>query len=163
MTDQTHIRLSPSDKFLEFLGIISLVALFALPFAFYSNLPDQIPSHYGMKGIPDAWSGKASIWTLPVIGFILYASLSALNYFLIMKGSGWEKQRNKQPIPREKILRLMQSVKLLLVLSFTYITWATIRVAMGNADGLGVWFIPTFMVLITFVPILFLLSGGGKK
>lgn len=162
MKDQSKIHFAPADKILEFTGILLVASLFVLPFGFYADLPDEIPSHFGIRGNPDAWSGKASIWTLPVVGLVLYAGLSVLNFLVLIKGYGSKSQKS-QPISREKILRLMQWLKVLLVLSFTYITCMTIRVSIGKAEGLGVWFIPAMIIFMTFVPILFLLGSGKKK
>jgi len=57
----------------------------------------------------------------------------------------------------------MQIIKLMLSVAFAYILWQTIRVSLGEAEGLGVWFLPAFIVLMTFLPIVFLVTNVGKQ
>lgn len=163
MKTNQRIRFATQDKLLEAAGIISLIALIAIPWAYNHNLPPEIPSHYSFTGVPDDWSGRASIWTLPFIGFLLYAGITLLNYFVVTRISDKNVAKNNDPLPREKILTLMQVLKLFLAASFAYIVWMTVRVSQEKADGLGVWFLPTFIVLMTFLPIIFLLAGSVRK
>jgi uncharacterized membrane protein len=57
------------------------LALLALNFAFtavvYGSLPDRIPTHFGMHG-PDAWSGRAAAWLVPVIALAIYSLMQVL-------------------------------------------------------------------------------------
>ena len=158
-----RIRFTLTDKFLEAAGVLTLIVLIGVPLTHYENLPSEIPSHYGFRGIPDDWSGRASIWTLPFIGILLYTGMTLLNYFVITKISDADAKKKNEPVPREKILTLMQVFKLFLLLAFVYIVWITLRVAHGLAEGLGFWFLPTFIVLMAFLPIVFLVAGSGIK
>jgi len=137
--------------------------LLILPFAYYRDLPDEIPSHFGFKGMPDGFGNKGSIWALPIIGVLLYIGFSLLNYFVIVKNKVKSSDKYGEPIARENVLRLMQIIKLMLSVAFAYILWQTIRVSLGETEGLGVWFLPTFIVLMTFLPIVFLVTMGGKS
>lgn len=158
-----RIRFTLTDKFLEAAGVLTLIVLIGVPLTNYGHLPSEIPSHYGFRGIPDDWSGKASIWTLPFIGFLLYAGITLLNYFVVTRISAKDALKSGDLIPREKILTLMQVLKLFLTSSFAYIVWITVRVSQDKAEGLGIWFLPAFIVLMTFLPILFLVAESGKK
>lgn len=158
-----RIRFSVTNKFLEAAAVLALITLTSVPLAHYGNLPSEVPSHYCFRGIPDDWSGKASIWTLPFIGFLLYSGMSLLNFFVVAKIRAADAKKKDEPVPREKILTLIQVLKLFLLLTFGYIVWMTIRVAQGRAEGLGVWFLPAFIVLMTFLPIVFLVAGSGIK
>ncbi|MEY2793438.1 MAG: hypothetical protein RJA76_1430 [Bacteroidota bacterium] len=58
--------------------LASLILLIPLGYAYYllPGLPDQIPTHFGIDGKPDAWGGKNSIFLAPGIlggvGFFLF-------------------------------------------------------------------------------------------
>lgn len=158
-----RIRFTIIDKFLEAAGLLALIILVVMPLAQYGNLPAEVPSHYSFRGLPDDWSGKAAIWTLPFIGFLLYSGLTLLNYFVVAKVTASNANKKEEPLPREKILTMMQVLKVFLTLSFAYIVWMTVRVSQGLSEGLGVWFLPSFIVLMTFLPILFLVAGSGNK
>lgn len=62
--------------------IVLLIILVPLGYAFYlwPDLPDRIPTHFGIDGKPDAWGKKESIFLLPVImggmGLFVYLLLT---------------------------------------------------------------------------------------
>jgi hypothetical protein len=97
----------------------------------------------------------------------MYVVLSLLNYFLVLKQS-INTSDKPNPETLQQVLSLMQVLKLSLNLSFLYIVFATIRVALGSAEGLGIWFLPVFVVLLTILPLFFVLkiaanSGSVKR
>lgn len=163
MNSEQAIRFKTTDKVLELAGIAATLAFIILPFAYYGDLPDEIPTHFGFRGMPDGFGNKGSIWGLPIIGIILYIGLSLLNYFVVLKNKPNSRSKYGEPVAQESILRLMQVIKLMLSTAFAFIIWKTIQVSLGNAEGLGVWFLPTFIVLMTFLPIIFLITTVGKS
>ncbi len=58
--------------------LASLILLIPLGYAYYllPGLPEQIPTHFGIDGKPDAWGGRYSIFLAPGIlcgvGFLLF-------------------------------------------------------------------------------------------
>lgn len=146
-----------ADKLLEIIGISGIIALIVLPAAFYNSLPDEIPTHFGFTGKPDDFSGKAAIWMLPTIGVVLYAGLSFLNYFLVRKEIASKISPGAGAKQKQSAFRLLQFVKAMLAISFAYIEFATIQTALNRAEGLGVWFLPVFLILLTFGPVAFLI------
>ena len=46
----------------------------------YWRLPERIPCHFNLRGEVDAWSGRATIWLLPVLGFVLYGIMTAVTW-----------------------------------------------------------------------------------
>lgn len=163
MNNKQAMQFKLTDKILEAAGIVATLALIILPFAWYRDLPDEIPTHFGFRGIPDGFGNKGSIWSLPIIGVLLYVVLSLLNYFVVLKNKPNSREKYGQPVAQESILRLMQIIKLFLSTAFAFIMWKTIQVSLGNTEGLGVWFLPTFIVLMTFLPIVFLITSAGKS
>lgn len=63
-----YIPYSLVEVMLEVIAVIGLIVLIIYPIVLWPELPDQIPSHFGALGIPDAWSSKMSIWLLPGMG-----------------------------------------------------------------------------------------------
>ncbi len=163
MSKPNSIRFPLTDKMFEVAGICATLVLLVLPFIYYRDLPDEIPTHFGFRGTPDGFGSKGSIWSLPIIGLLLYTGLTLLNYFVIVKTKLSPTEKDGDTLARKNILRLMQMLKLILSVSFAYILWMTIQVALGMSEGLGTWFLPTFLVLLTFLPIVFLLSVAGKS
>ncbi len=153
---------SLTDKLLEAVGLLGILWLIILPATYYTNLPDEIPTHFGIKGNPDDFGGKASIWLLPVIGVVLYLGLAFVNYFLVRKKMTSKADPVTEARQKQAAFRLLQYLKVMLVFSFAYIVFATIQTALGNADGLGVWFLPVFMVTLAGMPVIFLIRNSGS-
>ena len=163
MSKPNALRFPLTDKILEVAGICATLVLLVLPFVYYRDLPDEIPTHFGLRGMPDGFGNKGSIWALPIIGLLLYTGLSLLNYFVIVKTKLSPTEKGRDILARKNVLRLMQILKLLLSTSFAYILWMTIQIALAKSEGLGFWFLPTFIVLISFLPIVFLMRVAGKS
>ncbi|HQN57285.1 MAG TPA: DUF1648 domain-containing protein, partial [Saprospiraceae bacterium] len=68
MNERPKIKLEQTsiDKTFEILGWTSVIAIWILTIANYSNLPEIIPTHYNGAGQPDGFGGKANILTLPL-------------------------------------------------------------------------------------------------
>jgi len=156
MEENTRPGSSITDKLLETLGIAGIITLIVLPAVFYNQLPQEIPTHFGIKGTPDDFGDKATIWLLPVIGVVLYAGLAFLNYFLVRREITSKIGLNVGKYQKQGAFNLLQFVKAILAISFAYIEFATIQTALSRAEGLGVWFLPSFIIVLTFVPIAFL-------
>jgi len=135
------------DKIIEWLGVLGLIVLIGLPLYYFDQLPETIPRHFGADGEPDAFSGKGIIWTLPVIGFVMYAGLFWLNknphIFNYPQKITQENAKRLYTIGT----RMIRTLNALITWVFAYITYATVQVAFGNQSGLGTWFLPVFLIL----------------
>lgn len=120
----------------EAIAAIALLLLIMMPALQYSALPDQIPTHFGAGGQPDAWRGKSHIWTLPATGISLYILITALTGYAGRKEAlqsppEWAEQR--AGLTRS----LMAAVKAHSLCLFAFIIHRSIAVALGRAESLG--------------------------
>ena len=142
------IELDLADRVMEGLGILALLTLIGLPIYYYGQLPDSIPRHYGINGEADAYSGKAILWTLPMIGILMFAGL----FFLSRKPELYNYPQEVTPENAEKMYKsgakLIRVLNTIITLAFAYITFSTIRTALGTQSGLGLWFTPVFLGVI---------------
>jgi hypothetical protein len=97
---------------------------------------------------------------LPVIGVVLYAGLASVNYFLVRREITPKFGLKVGTYQKQSAFRLLQFVKVILAISFAYIEFATIQTALNRAEGLGVWFLPVFLILLTFGPVAFLIRAS---
>ena len=58
-------------------GVLS--AIFVVVFN-YRDLPQRIPTHFGITGVADGWGGKSSLWALVGVTCFLYAVLSLVRF-----------------------------------------------------------------------------------
>ncbi|MEG4499166.1 DUF1648 domain-containing protein [Microcoleus sp. F10-C6] len=75
------LGLSPVLVAVEVLAAIALL-LAVLPIVkFWAVLPDRIPIHFGLGGLPDAWADKVTIWMMPAVAAIIFAVLTAVSRY----------------------------------------------------------------------------------
>lgn len=61
--------------------LLILLLPFALLAWFWGQIPDSVPTHWGMSGEPDAWSDKgASLFLLPILSIGVYLLMVAVPY-----------------------------------------------------------------------------------
>jgi uncharacterized membrane protein len=158
-----RVRFSATAKILEAISWIALAALLLIPTIWYGQLPEQIPTHYGFSGLPDHYSGKGALWMLPVIGVVMFLLFSGINLLLTARPSRYEKRKPEELSMLPKVILLMQLFKVFLTMTFAYIALQTIRVAHGEAEGLGAWFLTVFIGVILISPLVFLIRVFRKK
>ena len=138
-----------NPTYLEALSWLFVIGLFVLPLFHYQELPDQIPSHFDANGKADAYSSKASIWILPIIGtaiFLLLYFLSTAKLFRINAGRKLSPEEEAHKVLQGK--KILHALKLIIPASFIYIVYKTIQTALGKSDGLGTAFLIVFLTLV---------------
>ena len=117
----------------------------------YGLMADQIPTHFGFSGTPDAWSSKSfgSVFMLLLIGTIVWMAMFLINYFLIIKPEDPRKyinlpQGRKDAMSLEEVEALrritvqgMAIINLTVVLMFVFIQYGMVNSALGLQNGLG--------------------------
>lgn len=146
------LELTKFDKTLEILGWTSILAIWVLIIINYTNLPDTIPIHYNGAGQVDGFGGKATILTLPLIATVLFIGLTILNKFPHVFNYPTNITQENALIQYINAARLIRYLKLIIVIIFGLIAFKTIQNVNGQADGLGVWFLPLTLGLI-FIPL----------
>ena len=156
------LELTTADKILELVGWLSIVALWVLTITHYNNLPDTIPTHYNAAGNADGIGGKATILILPIIATILFIGMTILNKFPHVFNYPTNISNENALRQYTNATRMIRYLKLILVVIFGLIVFKTIQNANGQADGLGIWFLPLTLGLI-FIPLTFFIVQSFKK
>ncbi len=61
----------------EILPILVILAICVLGFYFYTQLPDRVPTHWGVNGEVNGWSSKTfAVWFFPALTLLVYGLLS---------------------------------------------------------------------------------------
>jgi uncharacterized membrane protein len=157
------IELSKIDKFIETLCIIILVALWVGTIAFFSKLPDQIPSHFNAAGQADDFSNKKHIFVLPIVATIIYVGMTFLNkrphIYNYLTTVTIENARQLYT----SATRLIRVLKLAVVVIFSGIVFMTHKTSLANGGGLEAWFLPFLLLLMTVPNIFYLLKSSDSK
>jgi uncharacterized membrane protein len=147
-----HLKNSSWDKLLLTTNVLCLVAIWGFVLYSFPRLTRMIPSHYNFYGTPDDHNSKLTLFLLPIlcsiIGllfFYLQKMPHTFNYIVAITEQNAAVQ-----------YRLAKRLQLVLLLGvqflFFYITIATVRTALGSANGLGVDFAIVVLIAV-FIPI----------
>lgn len=145
------LELTTFDKTLEILGWTSILTIWVLTIINYTNLPDTIPIHYNGAGQADGFGGKTTILTLPLIATVLFIGLTILNKFPHVFNYPTNITQDNALRQYTNATRMIRYLKFSIVIIFGLIAFKTIQNANGEADGLGIWFLPLTLGLI-FIP-----------
>lgn len=149
-----NLKLTTTEKTLELIGWISIIAIWILTIANYNNLPETIPIHFNSTGQADGFGGKATILTLPLIATILFLGMTILNKYPHIFNYPNSITKENALIQYTNVTKLIRYLKLIIVLVFGLIEFETIQNAHGTAEGLGIWFLPLTMAMI-FIPLIY--------
>lgn len=133
---------------LELIPLLLVVLTFYVALSNYSALPDTIPIHFNIQGIPDDWVSKNTIFLFPGLTAFIYILFTFLNiWFAIVKDP---KSLISLPAKRKAALNDAQSEKLRGVLNrylfimkvlaeglTAYILYIAIEIALERASNLG--------------------------
>jgi len=164
MSDRPKLKLSltMTDKIIELVGWIALIAIWVLTLYHFYSLPNTIPIHYNGAGEVDSFGNKWNILSLPIVSSIVFIGMTVLNrYPHVFNYPSTVTQENAFQ-QYTTATRLVRFLKLVVVVIFGIIVYQTIQNANGNADGLGVWFLPLMFGLV-FIPIVYYLTKSSLK
>jgi len=149
------LKLSSHDYVIEFLGISFLILLFAIPLFYYNQLPERIPIHFNVAGKPDGFGGKHSLFILPATGLFIYFLLTVLAAFPHVYNFPVTITSANAEVQYRLATRLMRILKAVILIIFSFISWMSIRTAIGAASGLGKMFLPLFLFLTSGVILIY--------
>ncbi len=119
---------------------------------YYGQLPEKVPTHFGINGEADAWGSKISLWFLPLISlatnFLLYFISRKPHTFNFPKKITSENAATEYSKAKWGIALMNIGIA---VLFFT-ITWTTIQIALGQPYTLG-WGFNLLVLAIIIVPL----------
>ncbi len=148
------IEKDTQDWIIALFGFFFLIAIIGYSVYHYAELPNKIPSHYGLNGKPDAFSNKSTLLVLLGITILMYAGMYILNKFPHIFNYPEDMTEEQAPAQYKKASKLMRLINTVMVISFSYLIFSTVQTAYQNQNGLGWYFMPLFLAAV-FVPIIF--------
>ena len=144
-------------------GLGLVCGLYATGFAWnhYGQLPSVVPTHFGLRGRPDAWKPRsfATVMLLPIMTLVLGVGLGAIACLVGQakravryrdQGVSFEAQQRFRRI----MANFLAIISLLVTGMMTVLSQSSIRVALREAPALS----PVMMVLALFL-VVFALGG----
>ena len=157
------IELTTVDRILETVCLTLLVLLWIGTIAFFSKLPDQIPSHYNAAGQADDSSGRTHIFILPIVATVIYIGMTLLNkHPHIYNYPATITKENARQL-YTSATKLIRVLKFAVVVIFSEIVFMTYKTALTNVTGLGAWFLPFVVGLMILPNIFYLFKSSNSK
>ena len=142
------LPLNPLEKVIEALSIVAILYLIVMVLRYWPTLPNTLPTHFNGAGTPDEWGGKNFGLILPATSFILYIILTVIARFPHTYNYLYPITAENAPIQYQMARMMIAALKLETIIMFPYIEWITFQVALGQAEGLGGWFLPVTLGII---------------
>lgn len=135
----------------EILAVAGLLANLLLLLSVYGDLPAQIVTHFDAAGIPNGWGSKSTLWFLFALSAGIYAAMTLFHN---------KPQFYNTPVTltRENVQRqlrlvrwLLLSMKIIVTWLMFYLSYATVRIAQGQSETIGilVWVFVALLLLST--------------
>jgi uncharacterized membrane protein len=67
------------EKILDLFAFAALCLLIGVVAGHYYYLDEEIPVHFDINGVADQYGNRATVWTLPAIGLVMYLFLSLIS------------------------------------------------------------------------------------
>ena len=144
---------SDGDNLMETVGWLALLVLWGIALYGYATLPAVIPTHFNGAGRADAYGGKITIFLLPLVGTVVFVTMTVVNRFPHTFNYPVRITADNARAQYTMATRLMRYLKTAIVALFAILTYGIYQAAAGKASGLGGWFMP-------FTLGLFLISTG---
>ncbi len=163
MEERPKIKLehTKADKAFEIIGWVLVISVWGFTVKNYADLPDTIPTHYNIAGEADGFNGKVTILTLPLLATALFVGLTFLNKFPHIFNYPTNITQHNALRQYTNATRMIRYLKLVIVVIFGLIAFKTIQNGNGEANGLGIWFLPLTLGLI-FIPLIYFLIKSFK-
>lgn len=164
MEKRPRIKLTKTvwDKLFEAAGFVCVAASWVIAIAWFSSLPDTIPTHFNFSGEADGFGGPGSLFIIPSINIAMFLGM----YFLNKRPDIFNYQVK---ITEENALRMYTlSTKLIRVLNstvaflFLSLEILSIYAASCGATRIGAWVVPS-IVIILFLPIVWYIRKTIKQ
>ena len=128
------LKLDAADKFFEALAIISVLANAAIIGFSYPGLPDVIPNHFDLNGMPNQYGSKNSLWAVVAVSVFIYILMGVVAMF--PESFNYPSQKNDKESQYKLGVKLLRSLRACILLFITLISVVMIQSAKtGTVKG----------------------------
>ncbi|MDE5419597.1 DUF1648 domain-containing protein [Labilibaculum sp. DW002] len=142
------IKLTTTDYLFEIIGVVGIACLIFLPIYFYADLPNIIPKHFNTLGQVDSYGKRGVIWLLPTIGLVLYVGMTILNKYPFAFNYPTKVTYDNAERLYTLGTRTVRLLKVVVTLSFLFLNFKTIEIALNRADGIGKFYLLIFLIVL---------------
>lgn len=156
------LPLTPFDRTVEVLGLLTLIVFWIFTINYYGLLPEVIPTHFGGGGKPDGFGSKETILGLPIVSTVLYVMLTVFSRFPHKMNYTVTITEANAEVQYRIMTRMIRVLKVFVLLVFFTLDYKTVQFALAWPDVLGKWFLLLLFTLL-FAPIFYFLIQLSKN
>jgi len=148
---KNSVPLTVLDKVLEVFGAAFLILARGIPLWYYRQIPEIIPVHFDLAGVPNGKGSRIHIILAPLVGVAIYIGL-----FVVKRYSNYM----NYPVPvtpenREKLLmltlRMMRWIRVAISLFFMVLVISMVRVGLGLSDRANIFLLIYFLLTLACI------------
>lgn len=144
------------ERVLDGAAIGAFVWIVAYLVSVWGILPEQVPAHYNGAGEVDRWGAKWELVMLPVIAAVLWVGMTFLEQHPEWHNYMTELHERNIEFQYRNSRMMLNVLKNLIVHAFSYLSYRTTQVALGETDSIGGGFLPVFLFLMFASLIIFM-------
>ena len=133
----------PLDRWMNRISLFILLGTAVFLLVYWRHIPAQVPMHFNAAGEIDRWSDRSTLLVLPVISWLLYGLMTVVEQFPGVWNTGVKVTEENQARVYTLLSHLLSTMKLLIVVMFT---WITVQCAL--AKPLPGWFLPVVLGVV---------------
>ncbi|GAB0170309.1 DUF1648 domain-containing protein [Lysinibacillus sp. CTST325] len=141
------------EKIWDFIGGGLFVLSIFYIVVMWGQLPEKIPGHFNGAGEVNRWGSKIELLILPFIGILLWILLGLLEK--IPHIHNYPARLNESNVEAFYLnsRKILNEIKNLCLITFAAISFQMVRIAIGEAESIGWWFLPVVLI-VTAIPII---------
>ncbi|BDD01102.1 DUF1648 domain-containing protein [Persicobacter psychrovividus] len=157
------INLDWTDYIVLTFILSAFIFLATYPVMYYDQLPQQIPIHYGLDGLPDRYGSKVDIFLLPIIAWITCFSLYFLNKFPHLFNYPVKITKRNARRQYRMSTKMLRHLNALLLLLFSVMVYWEVEIARGNRQGFNNYIFFGLMLALTVLIGYYVYQGRQQK
>ena len=141
------IKLDTADKISEVISVLLLLVSVLIVALSISGLPDIVPVHFNLKGVPNRYGSKHFLWIGPAIASFMYVGFSILaKYPQVYSFRYTPTNIEEQYRVTSKMVRGIKAGMLFFFVVLTFILVQSAQLKM--IEYAVVWLVPLILVII---------------
>ncbi len=138
-------KLDATDKTFEAVALLCVLANVAIIAINYSSLPDVIPNHFDLSGVPNQYGSKNTLWAIAAVSVFIYMLTGIISMF--PESFNYPSQKEDKESQYKLGGKLLRSLKACILLFITITTFYMVQSAKtGNAKN-AIWLIPLILII----------------
>jgi uncharacterized membrane protein len=143
------------DVILILLAWLGPILIAALLWRCYGELPERIPDHFDAQGQVNSTGDADTLLAIGLLSLCMVIFLQILNrspHLFNYPVKITEENAARQYHNAQRVVRVLNVV---VSLTFAYLSYRIIQIALGQAVGIGWWFLPLLLVVILVVMVFY--------